>query len=233
MTPIERETFLLHAETEEHHTRIAQAQENIAETFRTFRKPYVAYSGGKDSLVMLHLALQQMPDIMVYHWDYGPYYMPREIEREVINIAISVGVKAVRCETTPKYVQLKRTAVGVLGKVLYGRVIPQLKSEGYDCSLIGLRAAESRKRTRRTKSLFEKDGSIHSAFPIRHLSARDVWAYIVSHDLPYCSHYDRYGPLLGWENVRFCTYFDPEFDKLACSTVDGVLVPEFRNPIEG
>lgn len=229
LTPIERETFLLHAEIDEYQTRIEQARENITETFRTFRKPYCSFSGGKDSLVMLHLALQQDPGIMVFHWDYGPAYMPRDIELEILQIAREAGATAIRCETTQQYVQKGRTAKGVLGKMLYGRVIPALKAEGYDCALIGLRAGESFKRARRTRSLFERDAGIHNAFPIRHLTARDVWAYIISHDLLYCSHYDRYGPLEGYENVRFCTYFDPEFAHMGRGNMDGLLIPEFKN----
>jgi 3'-phosphoadenosine 5'-phosphosulfate sulfotransferase (PAPS reductase)/FAD synthetase len=228
LTPIERETFLLHADTDEYRARLTLAQENIRETFARYRRPCAAFSGGKDSLMMLHLILQQHPETMIFHWDYGPAYMPRDTEREILNIAHQAGATTIRCETTQQYVQKGRTAQGVLGKVLYGRMMPALKAEGYDCTFVGLRAEESGKRKRRTKSLFET-GPMPCSFPIRHLTARDIWAYIVSYDLQYCSHYDRYGPLEGYESVRFCTYFDPEFAKLGRSNVDGVLMPEFRN----
>jgi predicted phosphoadenosine phosphosulfate sulfurtransferase len=57
LTPTERETFLLHAETDEYRTRIALARDNIRETFARYLRPYIAFSGGKDSLIMLHLEL--------------------------------------------------------------------------------------------------------------------------------------------------------------------------------
>ena len=65
-------------------------------------------------------------------------------------------------------------------------------------------------------------------YPLANLTARDIWAYIVSNNLPYCSHYDRYGALLGIEQVRMSTFFDPEFDMLGASNIDGLLMPEFK-----
>ena len=56
-----------------------------------------------------------------------------------------------------------------------------------------------------------------------------MWAYIVSHNLKYCSHYDLYAPVIGWDQTRFATFFDPEFEHIGASNVDGVLLPEFKN----
>ena len=57
-------------------------------------KPYLAFSGGKDSTVMLHLALQYKPDIPVYLYDFGEK-MPRSLFNETIEIAKSMGVDKV------------------------------------------------------------------------------------------------------------------------------------------
>jgi 3'-phosphoadenosine 5'-phosphosulfate sulfotransferase (PAPS reductase)/FAD synthetase len=69
------------AEMDVHKTKVEEARQIIAKALATHQKPYVAFSGGKDSTCMLHLVLQQKPDIMVYHWDYGPYLMPRDVEK--------------------------------------------------------------------------------------------------------------------------------------------------------
>lgn len=61
------------------------------------------------------------------------------------------------------------------------------------------------------------------------VKARDIWAYIVTNNLPYCSHYDRYGALLGIEQVRMSTFFDPEFDKFGAGNLDGILMTKFNS----
>lgn len=231
MNAIERKTYLMHSETDEYQFNISESGKNVKEGLAICKKPYIAFSGGKDSLVMMHLVLQKNPDILVWHWDYGPYFMPRSVLDEISQIAAGIGARNFRVDQTgyKAYEQAKRSGKPVFYRYFFGVALPALKKEGYDGAFIGLRADESRKRGVRTKSIFEKTPGMISIFPIRHLTVRDVWAYIVSNDLPYCNHYDRYAELEGRENVRFCTYFDPEFAHMGRTNVDGVLQPEFRN----
>lgn len=229
MNLIDTEMYLMYSETEEYQDAVNTLNENISKAFSEYSTPYIAYSGGKDSLVMTHAVLQLYPETLVFHWDYGPYYMPRELEEEVLSIAHTIGAINLRVDTTDMYKIKKREAISVLGRMLYGRVIPGLKAEGYDLAFVGLRAQEGCKRTRRVADLFENDSVLPNCFPVRHLKARDIWAYIISNGLPYCSHYDRYASILGYENVRFCTFFDKEFDKYGNSNIDGMLMTEFKN----
>jgi hypothetical protein len=180
---------------------------------------------------MMHLAFRENPGIQVWHWDYGPYFVPRTIETEIKTIAAQIGIKNYTSDTSPIYAK-GRVDEAILAdrREIYGRVIPDMKQKGFTASFVGLRAEESTKRKFRTKNAFEKTvPGMAMVFPVRGLTARDIWAYIVSNNLSYCSHYDRYGELQGYENVRFCTYFDPEFAHMGCSNVDGVMMPEFRN----
>ncbi len=50
-----------------------------------------------------------------------------------------------------------------------------------------------------------------------------------SHSLPYASIYDIYAPVVGWDKVRLTTFFDPEFDKLGASNLDGALMWRFKH----
>lgn len=229
MNPTDKEMYMIYSETEEYQEAITQLHDNISEAFSKYNNPYVAYSGGKDSLVMTHAVLQQYPNTLVFHWDYGPYYMPRELEIEVLKMAKSIGAKNIKVDSTGMYKIKKREAISVLGRMLYGRVMPELKAEGYDLAFVGLRAQEGRKRARRVADLFENDSVLPNCYPIRHMKARDIWSYIISNGLPYCSHYDLYASILGYENVRFCTFFDKEFDKYGNSNIDGVLMTQFKN----
>jgi 3'-phosphoadenosine 5'-phosphosulfate sulfotransferase (PAPS reductase)/FAD synthetase len=83
--------FQLWSETEEYQRRILEAQKVIRKALNQYNSPYLSYSGGKDSTVMLYMVLQQKPDLTVWHWDYGNSLMPREIEKEVLENAKKIG----------------------------------------------------------------------------------------------------------------------------------------------
>jgi 3'-phosphoadenosine 5'-phosphosulfate sulfotransferase (PAPS reductase)/FAD synthetase len=100
--------------------------------------------------------------------------------------------------------------------------------------IVGLRAGESGSRSRKlndTGLLGESLGQ-PAAFPLREWSARDVWAYLVANDVPYPDHYDRLarsaddGSPAAYEQARFTTFFDPEFEALSGAAMG---VAEWRN----
>ena len=227
MTGKWRKTFSLYGGLSIFKNKVEQAEIMINDVLRNYNKPYIAFSGGKDSTCMLHLILEQNPDIMVLYWDYGKYYIPRKINCEIKENAKKLGAKNLRVETSIKYEKLKRQAKNILGEDLIKGLLPRLKDERYDASFIGLRKEESLKRKIRIqagRSLSE----IKEIFPIADWTWMDVWAYIISNHLPYLSHYDLYGPIIGWNKVRMTTFFDPEFDKYGCSNIDGVLMWKYR-----
>jgi 3'-phosphoadenosine 5'-phosphosulfate sulfotransferase (PAPS reductase)/FAD synthetase len=200
----------------------------IAVALKESRKPYVAYSGGKDSTAMLHLIIQQKPDIMVLHWDYGRAFVPLPVFKAIIAIARENGAKNLRIETSPLYAKLGRNATNVMGKHLLGRLIPQLASEGYDLTFIGLRKQESLKRKQRI-SAGRSLSSIKECWPLADWSWLDVWGYIVTNDVPYLWLYDSRAELVGYDKARFTTLFDPEFADLGGESVDNVLHWRWRN----
>lgn len=227
MTPTELQTFEAWAEVDGYQNRIESAIQTIEDVLELYHKPYVAFSGGKDSLAMLHMVLSIAPDTLVWHWDYGPHYMPRDLEQEIIDACFKLGVKHLRIDSSPRY-RWGRSEKNVLFPALFGRIQPQLIEEGYHLAFIGLRAEESSRRANKTVGRLKHNKQMRECYPLRDLTTYDIWAYIVEHDLPYCSHYDRYGKLLGIENVRMATFFDPEFYKFGSNNIDGVLMPEFK-----
>ena len=218
---------MLHSETEESQQKVLGAKIIISDALKQFKKPYVAFSGGKDSTCVLHAVLQQRPNTMVLHWDYGHHFIPRELHQEIIENSKAIGVN-LRVETSEEYGRLGREAVNVLGRDMIKNLIPQLIKEGYDAVFVGLRKQESVKRKMRINNnrWLTKMPEI---FPVQAWSWLDVWAYIISNNIPYLSHYDKYGCVVGWDRARFTTLFDPEFDKFGCSNVDGVLSWKWRN----
>lgn len=179
-------------------------------------------------MVMLHLILSICPSIQVRHWDYGPYYMPRELEAEILRNIRKIGAEDLKVDTSEKYAHAGRTPKNIFFPTFFGGIQPRLVKGGTDVAFIGLRAQESIKRKWKTIEPSRWNGMMWECYPIRDLLTKDVWGYIVQHDLPYCSHYDRYGALLGIEGVRMSTFFDPEFDHIGQRNVDGILMPKFK-----
>ncbi len=221
-------TLAMWADTKAFKLKELEANHIIENALMEHKKPYVAYSGGKDSSCMLHLVLRHRPDIMVLHWDYGPYYIPDWLKKEFIENAKKMGAKNLRIETSKDYLSLKRNAINVLGREYMGKLIPSLAKDGYDLCFVGLRREESLKRRRRIdakKSITE----IPECWPLANWSWKDVWAYIFANNIPYASIYDLYAPVVGWNRARLVTFFDPEFNHLGTSNLDGVLMWRFKN----
>ncbi len=225
-----KRVVLAWAETDEHKNAVRRAQRIVAKALEQAQRPYVAFSGGKDSTCVLHLVLQQAPDTMVLHWDYGRYYIPRTLATEFIGNAKMIGARKIRVETSQEYERLKRQAINVLGREYLGKLVPKLRDEeGYDLVFLGLRAEESVKRRFKTAGAIWYEKKMLNCAPIYDWSWRDVWAYIISHDLPYASVYDIYAPVVGLPNARLVTFFDPEFDKFGSQNLDGILMWRFRH----
>jgi|Wag4MinimDraft_14_1082654.scaffolds.fasta_scaffold02726_2 3'-phosphoadenosine 5'-phosphosulfate sulfotransferase (PAPS reductase)/FAD synthetase len=213
------------AQSEEFQQRLAEANKMILQALKRHKKMYVAYSGGKDSTALLHLVLHHDPNILVFHWDYGPYLMPRAYEKEIIENMRKIGAKNIYIDTSDKY--KSREDTGIWYKEFFGRVVPELLKQGYDGCFVGIRKEESISRKLRIeaqKSLTK----IKEIWPLQDWSWKDVWAYIFAFDVPYHSVYDKYAPIVGWDKARFVTFFDKEFDTLGASNVDGILSWRWR-----
>ena len=169
---------------------------------------------------MSHLALLARPDCTIFHWDYGRAYIPLPMHDEIKKIMADIGAQDILIKTSPLYEKLGRNAVNVLGRELIRRVLPELKREGYDLDLVGLRREESSKRARRIDTGNEIS-PIREYWPMRNWKWLDIWAYIFTNELPYLSYYDKIAPLCGWDQARFTTIHDPEFANLSKSQ-DGV-----------
>lgn len=218
----------MHSSTSQFKERLEKTRSFINKTLSTYKMPYIAYSGGKDSTVMLHLIIQENPMIHVLHWDYGFYLIPRKIEKKIIENAKIIGATNFIVLTSPLYKELKRNLKNVWGKEFMEKELPKLRREGFDCSFIGLRAEESSKRKAKTKGKQGKDNFMDNIYPINNWTYKDIYAYLLKFDVPYLKeHYDKYGKVLGYDKARFVTFFDPDFPENRA--LDGVLMWKFRN----
>lgn len=227
-----KKSFQLRSKQKEYKNRVKYSKQIIEKAYEKFNKPYLAYSGGKDSVVMLHLALQIDPDIPIWNWDHGPYLMPREYQKEIINNAYKIGVNKEQLHIrTTKQLNTPDARWDYMRwyRGFFGNLHPLIKNEGWDVALIGLRMEESSARKIKAKKPFNftVDKFCPQCYPVHTWTWEDVWAYTISNKLPYLQHYEAYSEFAGWDRSRICTFFDNEFQHK--NSIDGVLMSDYRN----
>jgi len=223
-----RETFLMWTESDEYKSRVAEAISIIKQAFGKYQKPYCSFSGGKDSLVMTHIVTSLKPDVDVITLDYSRTFVPLRYLIEIKEIAKKLSwnhqvIRSKILESSPN------DGLPVMLQVLNYEVTPYLLKKGFDVVFVGLRKEESKWRELRIRNN-KRLTKLPEVYPIAEFSWMDIWAYIISQELPYLSIYDKYGNIMGWENVRFSTLFDRELDAFGNSNIDGFFSYRYRFP---
>lgn len=171
------------------HTLSAQYQRRLAEAQEIIRKglascdPYVACSFGKDSAVILHMAMQERPDIEArfIRWPETDHLGNYD---EVISMWEAIGARI-------KTLHLSRAS---LDEKVSGRW--DALRDGAAGVIIGLRASES--KARRTTlgihgTVFRSKSGVWRISPLAWWTTQDVAAYIMQHNLPTLDTYKKHG----------------------------------------
>lgn len=229
MSPEWEAAFLAHADSLEYKRRIADANRTIRDALAIHKRPMIAFSGGKDSLVAAHLVLRQAPDALLYHWWTGPYMMPQVFEDEVRAAGRSLA-RNFRWGTSEKYTDpdVSDAEKEKLFNTAYlGGAVPRLKAEGYDICFVGIRAEESNKRARRVRNHIGL-GLMDEVHPVGWLTWKDIWATIVANDLPYHSLYDHQAPIIGWDRARYGSFFAEKHKGYGTEAIQGITLWRYR-----
>lgn len=203
----EAEIYRLHARLPVHRRRVERAQAIIRNAVESLPGRWgVGLSGGKDSVALAHIACAAGWDgpFFHYHADEIPpentalvLALGRRLNREVITAPISgdwaIWEVAGRAFFVPETDAEKRLMAGQSAR--YKRQISDaVAAAGIDGLFWGLRMDESRARRiaiRRHGTLYRaqtrRDWTCH---PLADWSGRDVWAYLITHDLPWLGRYD-------------------------------------------
>lgn len=173
---MDKRTALLYAKTHQFKRIVKMTSGFIRWSLERVQSPYVACSFGKDSAVMLHLVLQQKPDIPVrfIRWKNETSYIDNYDE------------------TIEKWGKLNLTQIELSRLNLSDKRKDRYDTSGHDSYLIGLRKSEStvRRITLLKDGMFYKNkAEMIRVSPLADWTDKDIAAYVFSNDLPTLNTY--------------------------------------------
>jgi phosphoadenosine phosphosulfate reductase len=204
---VTRKDALLYARTRQHAATVERAQRIVTEALAVAPSWYVAFSGGKDSTCVLHLVREQAPDTAAQfsarQWD-----LPETLDTlaGTPNLRRTAHHDMDGSDWLPSWDSPELARQN--GAVWLERDEYKLTRGAHeDGVFLGLRSAENEYRRRhllRFGPLFRCASGMWHANPIAAWSVLDVWAYILSRDVPYNRAYDvmeRLGVSLGMQRI--------------------------------
>ena len=186
----DKDACLLYARMPEHRYKVARAERIVRELLERVERPYVAYSAGKDSEVVLDLVRKARADVIAIYGD-DEWRLPEtdaQLDRTFNLCRIATRVEHAEWFTA-------HAAAPPSDAEWLGDAHPTWASElGYDGCFLGLRMDENVRRRRlllsRGATFYNERRRVWQCHPIAAWTARDVWAYILSRGLPYNAAYD-------------------------------------------
>jgi phosphoadenosine phosphosulfate reductase len=201
---LNREQHRLRTRLPAYKRRVAEAKKIIAKGLRTMRAPYVSCSFGKDSVVLLHLVLQQAPCIPVVFINSN-YCFPDTYEVRD-RFVQEYDINLVEIKQPHDYMQI----ISQYGlpddrtPSQQAKVVQLLKKDvanqwahdnGCDGHFWGLRKEEAQGRrwllNTRGPLFWAKAAKLWRCSPLANWTWDDIWAYIFKHDLPYSAIYEK------------------------------------------
>lgn len=176
---------------------------NSINVFREFRnrnennKNIIAFSGGKDSIVLLDLAKRSGIDFIAI---YSPTSVdPPEVIRFIRKYYPEVIIQS--------YAKTKEGKEITMWHLLSHRALPPTRRMRYCCDVlkertgeegdtvyVGVRASESSNRKKLGPVTFYKGKNMIR--PIFNWTDEEIWSYIIKNNLPYNELYDK-----GWDRI--------------------------------
>lgn len=201
MSPLERAGYLAHARTPGFCRRVERALGVVEDWLTRARRPYVAFSGGKDSSAVLHLVRSLAPDVPAVH-SRADWELPetRQLLAATPGLVEIAGVNR-HAEWYTAWEDSEAIPPGVVRVEVEGNSVSNswARANGYDGAAIGLREQENNYRRVHLRSRGEvawvESRAAWHCYPVARWATRDVWAYLLSQGVPYNRAYDRLSEL--------------------------------------
>lgn len=195
MSPV-REACLLYAKTREHRAKIERAERVIVDALSLASSWYVALSGGKDSTCVLDLVRRQAPETPAVT-SISRWRLPETTAylESVPNLALVADDESHGLDWAANW-DSQEQAAKEMPAATWTADHPQRRSLGRSEAgcFLGLRADENRTRRLLLRSrgplYFCETTGKHHCHPLAWWTVQDVWAYVLSREIPYSRAYD-------------------------------------------
>lgn len=169
---------------------------------RFFPKLTMATAFGAEGCAIIHMLSEIEPRVRVFNLDTGYQFRETLELRDRIAEKYGIEVEFIRPETTiSEYEEIH-------GGPLYGthpdrcchdrKILPLRKAiAGYEAWISSIRADQSKDRAATPKVGWDKKFQLVKINPLLCWTKKDVWSYIVSHDVPYNPLHDAGYPSIG------------------------------------
>ena len=189
--------FHLWSQTRQHQSRVRRAEQRIAQWLPQVRHPYLAFSGGKDSTCCLALVRAQRPETPAIYISAECEYPEQALFLWSTPACHWFPAAEPFVQVLARYNLAQDTVETATMQAMVWEPVPRLLHHyGFDGMCYGLRMEENPRtrgrHLRRRGPVFrsQRYGVLVCA-PLMDWTYNDVWAYIVSHALPYCGTYDK------------------------------------------
>lgn len=220
--PMPKLRFELHAKTRGFLHKVDAAKRVIEAALAQMEAPYIAFSAGKDSTVVLHLVRSLAPDTVAV-WSDDEWNLPETMT--LVEATPNLHRIAARVQHAEWFISWEDGA----GRVPEGTIWVDAfandglqtyaHQQGFDGVFIGLREEENSRRRIHLRTYgqfyFAANHGVWQCNPIAKWTVTDVWAYIHSNGIPYNTAYDkltamgvplprqRLGPLAQWRAMGY------------------------------
>lgn len=191
---------LRYSKTADFRSKLQNAKSNIADALMRSQQPYIAFSGGKDSLVTAHLVQGFRPSVPLL-WSDAELEANETVDymtmmREVAGDRLIIKFGQTSHAWFTPWVDAPYWREPLPGTVHADRETPEwMASQGYDCVFTGTRAGENRRREgwllNAGPVYYTRKGVGLTCSPLAWWTEDDVWAAIAHFGLPYNAAYDK------------------------------------------
>lgn len=145
----------------------AAALDEIREALDESSSPYMACSGGKDSMLLAHLVLEVDPAVPIVHSLHGARWLPSRWPGVLVQALEAMGARDIR--TTRSNLIYTPTS--------------------HDLVFVGLRRAESQRRRKRMDTVGQLNPQVREVWPLADWPDAALWGCTDAHEVPVASIY--------------------------------------------